>query len=114
MTGFSLWLPSGVAPHSPARKMGKVEDDRRVIGVCRCPTGLDENGAETICGMPFREGEERALAMHVKMCMERHADEIRASSERHRPSILKPWDTEFSDWLRANREGIDQGKIKAF
>ena len=114
MSGFSLWLPEGVAPHNPARKMGKVEDDRPVIGVCRVPTGVDAMGNETVCGMPFREGEERALAMHLKLCTERHADEIREAIERHHPEILKPLDKEFAAWLRSNRKGIMEGRLKAY
>lgn len=59
------------------------------------------------------EGEPaRIMEAHIVRCVKKHQEELEVARERAHPEIMKPWDTEFADWMTAHREAVLEGRKK--
>lgn len=118
-----LILPgSGYEPETtrdfedPERDLAIVEElNKKTFGVkpesvCTVPIG-----GGNLCLHPFMPGDsERDRLKHLRDCTARHEQEIRDEHERLHPSGLKPWDTEFAEWVDLHRDSILAGRTTAF
>jgi hypothetical protein len=94
MVTRTLILPSSATIHA-----------KQPIARCRVPVGDGK-----LCGHPFFEGEERAMAAHVAKCCREHHDIIVGERERRHPDIMLPWDRELDRWVKENRDAILEGR----
>jgi hypothetical protein len=103
----SIWVPSGADTGSRTFIAG-VDTSREVIDRCVVPTG-----PESACGFPVYAGEShRVLEAHIRLCVIRNEEHIRAARERAHPSIMKPWDTEYAEWVEKNRTALLEGRMR--
>lgn len=91
-------------------EIGKKTFGVKPAAVCTVPVGNGE-----LCLHPFMPGDsERDRIRHLRECTARHEQTIREEHERLHPSGLKPWDTEFAEWVDLHRESILAGRTTAF
>lgn len=91
-------------------EIGKKTFGVKPASVCTVPVGNGE-----LCLHPFFEGEdERNKIEHIRKCAAEHEQVIHEEHERLHPSILKPWDTEYAEWVEANKDAILDGRMSAF
>jgi hypothetical protein len=103
--------PSGLQhrPMSPARTSSGatiyVPTSSKLHGlevVDRCRTIVSAEG--DVCGHPFYENESIAKReAHITECLAKHASAIRAFRQRQHPDIMRPWDPELADYVKANK-----------
>lgn len=68
-----------------------------------------------VCKEGFGKSKAADYQRHVVACAERHEDDLRAMSPRAKaPGIFgdEGWDVEFEQWVRDNKRGIIDGKVK--
>lgn len=107
MVSKSIWVPSGADTGSRTFIAG-VDTSREVIDRCVVPTGPD-----SACGFPIYAGEsQKVLEAHIRLCVRRNEDHIRAARERAHPSIMKPWDTEYAEWVEKHRVELLEGRMR--
>jgi hypothetical protein len=85
---------------------GRIHE-HKPIGVCRVMT---KDGP---CGTLFFPGEERKQGQHAATCAAENHEYLVAYLRTRRPDIMKPWDTEYAEWIDRHRKPLLEGRMKA-
>lgn len=123
--GLQVWLPNGVTPTEvpcPRCKGQGSEDGKTACGVCHGAAKVKSEFLDRavidrcrVCvEFVLYRGESRGrMEKHVIECVERNRDRLLAERRRAHPEIMKPWDPEYSSWLKVNKDAIMRGDVKA-
>lgn len=84
------------------------ELQKDVISTCLVVTNLEGD----VCGQKFYKGQEALVEQHAIRCTREHGDVIEEWMKIRRPDVMKPWDPEYDNWLRRNKVGIREGRVR--
>jgi hypothetical protein len=98
---LTIWLPSS-AEHGDRKLVSGVDTTREIVDRCR------------VCQeFVVYEGEHpRTMELHLRRCLRANHDRLMAERERQHPSVMLPWDTDFSSWMQRHREAVLEGRKK--
>lgn len=102
-----MWVPSGADTGNRTFVAG-IDTSREIVDRCVVPTG-----PESACGFPVYAGEShKVMEAHLRRCLAANHEHIVAAREQAHPTIMKPWDTEYAEWVAKHRVALLEGRMR--